>query len=59
MADEITDEVAAKKKATPAPDAPVAAKPYGQNPGDVVDHAEAVGGRYEAVGAGKFRRLPD
>lgn len=32
-------------------------KPYGQNPGDIVDACDAKGGRYQAVGAGKMRRL--
>lgn len=32
-------------------------KPYGQNVGDIVDATEARGGRYEAVGAGKMRRI--
>ena len=39
-----------------APDAP-ALKPYGENVGDIVDANEAKGGRYEAIGAGKLRRL--
>ena len=34
-------------------------KPYGQNVGDIVDANEARGGRYEAIGAGKMRRLED
>lgn len=44
-------------------DAPVAVAPaagplpYGQNIGDIVDAAEARGGQYEAVGAGKMRRI--
>lgn len=41
---------------TAVPEAPEK-KPYGQNVGDIVDAAEARGGRYEAVGAGKMRRI--
>lgn len=45
--------------AAPAPVAAPELKPYGQNPGDIVDANEAKGGRYEALGAGKMRRLAD
>lgn len=34
-------------------------KPFGQNPGDVVPEADAVGGKYKSVGAGMMERLPD
>lgn len=39
--------------AAPAP----ALKPHGQNIGDVVDASQARGGQYEAIGAGKYRRI--
>ena len=59
---ETVEEFASEEVVVAAP-APVAAapelKPYGQNPGDVVDANEAKGGRYEALGAGKMRRLAD
>ena len=35
----------------------LAAKPYGQNVGDIVEASQATGGQYEAVGAGRYRRL--
>lgn len=59
MADDTIEEAAPKgKKATKAEDAaPAPRKPEGQNVGDIVDAASAVGGSYEAIGAGKFRRI--
>lgn len=59
MADEVeneeTPQVKGKGKKADAP--PVEKKPYGQNIGDEVPHAEAVGGQYEAIGCGMYRRV--
>ena len=57
--DSVEEFDVAPAAAEPAPSEPSKAKPYGQNAGDVVDASDAVGGRYEALGAGKMRRLPD
>lgn len=58
--DAITEDAPTKGKKAKAEDAPEAAaprKPNGQNIGDIVDGAHAHGGRYEAVGAGKYKRI--
>lgn len=61
MAEEVFEEAAPTKgkkaaKVDAAADTP--RKPHGQNAGDEVE-GEVPGGRYEAIGAGKYRRLPD
>ena len=55
--EEFDDDVAAP--AVPVPEVVVGPKAYGLNVGDVVDANDAKRGRYEAMGAGKMRRLPD
>lgn len=55
--DNTVEEFAADPVVEVVADAAPAKKPYGQNPGDIVDANEAVGGQYEAVGAGKMRRI--
>lgn len=54
-----TNQIVDEETPVVAPEPEVVAEklPYGQNPGDIVDACEARGGRYEAVGGGKLRRL--
>lgn len=55
---ETFEEDAPAVKTAPASSATEQAKkPYGQNPGDIVDQAQAVGGSFEHIGGGKYRRL--
>ncbi len=57
MSDDTVETFEVEAAAPAAPEAAAEKKPYGQNVGDIVDANEAQGGRYEAVGAGKLRRV--